>query len=240
MKEPLLLIHGVGGDSSNWDEIVPQLEPRFGVIRIDLPGHGRSAPIRSPVTVFDLARRVAEMMDVASAHVAGFSLGGQVAQALALEHPQRVRSVALISTVAGRTQAERAGAMSRIELLKEKGLAAIADVNRDRWFTREFQAAHPDKVALRVEQLLRTDAESYLQAFTVFARDDLGGRLGAICAPTLIITGEHDTSATPRMARLMHERIANSTLHVLPGLRHSLLIEAPDRVGALLERFYRN
>src|SRR5260221_11888369 len=130
MKEPLLLIHGVGGDSSNWDEIVPQLEPRFGVIRVDLPGHGRSAPIRSPVTVFDLARRVAEMMDVASAHVAGFSLGGQGAQALALEHPQRVRSVALISTVAGGTQAERAGALSRIGPAKGKSLGATPRLNR--------------------------------------------------------------------------------------------------------------
>ena len=242
MTDPVVLIHGVGGDASNWDEIVPYL-PDSNVITVHLRGHGSSPPIRSPITVFDFARDVAHEMDalgIPAAHVAGFSLGGQVAQALALEHPQRVSKLALIATVSGRTEAECAGAQGRIALLKEKGLAAIAEVNRERWFTPRFQAEHADKVELRVSQLLQTDAESYLHAFTVFARDDLADRLGEIRAPTLVIAGEHDAAATPRMAKLMHERIANSTVHVLPGLRHSLLIEAPDQVGPLLARFFRD
>ena len=240
MADPVILIHGVGGNASNWDEIVPYL-PHSKVAALDLRGHGSSPPIRSPITVFDFARDVAATMDrlnVTTACVAGFSLGGQVAQALALEYPRRVRKLALIATVSGRTEAERAGAQSRITLLKEKGLAAIAEVNRERWFTPRFQAEHPDKVQLRVTQLLQTDAESYLHAFTVFARDDLAERLGEIRVPTLIVAGEHDAAATPRMAKLMHERIAGSSLHVLPGLRHSLLIEAPDQVGPLLAGFF--
>jgi (E)-2-((N-methylformamido)methylene)succinate hydrolase len=240
MADPVILIHGVGGNASNWDEIVPYLL-RSNAVTLDLRGHGSSPPIRSPITVFDFARDVAATMDrlnITTACVAGFSLGGQVAQALALEHPQRVRKLALIATVSGRTEAERAGAQSRITLLKEKGLAAIAEVNRERWFTPRFQAEHPDKVQLRVSQLMQTDAESYLHAFTAFARDDLAERLGEIRAPTLVVAGEHDAAATPRMAQLMHERIANSTLHVLHGLRHSLLIEAPEQVGPLLARFF--
>ena len=55
--------------------------------------------------------------------------------------------------------------------------------------------------------------------------------------PAMIVTGEHDVAATPRMARLTHERIADSRLEVLPGLRHSLLIEAPRRIAALLEEW---
>src|ERR671918_799463 len=104
MNDPVVLIHGVGGDASNWDEIVPQLEPRFRVVRIDLRGHGRSRPIRSPITVFDFARDVASALDtlgIRAARIAGFSLGGQVAQALALEHPERVSKLALIATVSG-------------------------------------------------------------------------------------------------------------------------------------------
>jgi pimeloyl-ACP methyl ester carboxylesterase len=240
MTDPVVLIHGVGGNASNWDEIVPYL-PHSKVVTLDLRGHGSSPPIRSPITVFDFARDVAQQMDalgMGAASVAGFSLGGQVAQALALEHPQRVSRLALIATVSGRTEAERAGAQGRIALLKEKGLAAIAEVNRERWFTPRFQAEHPDKVGLRVSQLLQTDAESYLHAFTAFARDDLAERLGEIRAPTLIIAGEHDAAATPRMAQSMHERIAGSSIHILRGLRHSLLIEAPDQVGPLLARFF--
>jgi pimeloyl-ACP methyl ester carboxylesterase len=164
-------------------------------------------------------------------------LGGQVAQAIALDYPERVEKLALISTVAGRTDAERAGAASRIQLLEDKGLVAIAGANRERWFTDEFRRRHPEKVEARVQQLLQTDPESHLHAFSVFATADLGARLGEIRCPTLIITGEHDAAGTPRMARLMHERIKNSRLEVLPALRHSLLIEAPDRIAALLEDF---
>lgn len=237
---PLVLIHGVGGDSSNWDDIVPQLAPKFRVITVDLRGHGRSPPIRAACKLEDLARDVAEAMDaleVRSARVAGFSLGGQVAQSIAIEWPQRVEKLALISTVAGRSDAERAGAASRIQLLKDRGLAAIAAANRERWFTDDFRKRHPGKVELRVRQLLQTDAQSYLHAFTVFATAELAPRLGEIRAPTLIITGEHDAAATPRMAQLMHERIGNSRLRILPGLRHSLLIESPGQVAELLLDF---
>lgn len=237
---PLVLIHGVGGDSSNWDDIVPQLAPKFRVITVDLRGHGRSPPIRSACTVKDLARDVTQVMEaleVRSAHVAGFSLGGQVAQSIALEWPQRVEKLALVSTVAGRTDAERAGAASRLQLLKDEGLAAIAAANRDRWFTDDFQKRHPAKVELRVRQLMQTDAQSYLHAFTVFATTELAPRLGEIRAPTLIVTGEHDAAATPRMAQLMHKQIENSRLRILPGLRHSLLIESPGQVAGLLVDF---
>jgi 3-oxoadipate enol-lactonase len=236
----LVLVHGVGGDSGNWDDILPHLAPKFRVIRVDLRGHGRSPALRAPCSVEDFARDVTDVMDALGQRafrLAGFSLGGQVAQSIALDSPQRVEKLVLISAVAGRTEAERAGAANRVELLKEKGTAAIAEANRERWFTDEFRTRHAEKVEARVQQLLRTDAESYLHAFTVFATADLGARLGGIRAPTLIITGEHDAAATPRMARLMHERIRNSELRVLPALRHSLLIESPDLIAELLLGF---
>jgi (E)-2-((N-methylformamido)methylene)succinate hydrolase len=237
---PLVLVHGVGGDAGSWDEVAPRLAAKFRVIRVDLRGHGRSAPIRSPCTLEDLARDVTDAMDelgVGSFRLAGFSLGGQVAQSIALEAPERVAKLALISTVAGRTESERAVAAKRVALLKEQGTAAIAQSNRERWFTDEFRARHPDKVEARVQQLLQTDAESYLHAFSVFASADLGARLGGIRAPALIITGENDAAATPRMAQLMQERIRNSQLRVLPGLRHSLLIESPGAIAELLLDF---
>ena len=237
---PLVLIHGVGGDSGNWDDMVPRLSAKFRVIRVDLRGHGRSAPLRAPCSVEHLARDVVEVIDalgVRACRLAGFSLGGQVAQSIALDYPDRVEKLVLISTVAGRTESEQAGVASRVQLLKDKGTAAIAESNRERWFTEGFRKRHPEKVEARVQQLLQTDAQSYLHAFTVFATADLGARLGDILAPTLIITGEEDAAATPRMAQLMRERITNSTLHVLPGLRHSLLIERPELVTDLMLDF---
>jgi (E)-2-((N-methylformamido)methylene)succinate hydrolase len=237
---PLVLVHGVGGDASNWDGVVERLLPRFRIIRPDLPGHGRSRPLTAPCTAEDLARGVMEAMDahgVNAAAIAGFSLGGTVALAMALSAPARVQRLALIGTPIGRTPDERARALARIEVLKEKGLAEIAAGNRERWFTDEFRKRHPDVVEARVRQVVESDPASYLHAYTVFATADYADRLPELRVPTLVITGEHDLAATPRMARLARERIPGSRLKILPGLRHSLLIEAPGEVAALLADF---
>lgn len=236
---PLVLVHGVGGESGNWDDVAARLE-NFRVIRPDLRGHGRSDAIRGPIRIDDLARDVTDVMDalgVQRARIAGFSLGGMVVQSVALGAAQRVEKLAIFGAVCGRTAQEQDRARDRVEFLRQHGLAAIAESNRERWFTDAFRHAHPDKVELRVRQLLACDAESYLQAFTVFSTTDHAERVQELRMPVLVATGEHDAAATARMARLMHERIAGSRLEILPGLRHSILIEAPDAVAALLRSF---
>jgi pimeloyl-ACP methyl ester carboxylesterase len=237
---PVLLIHGVGGDSSNWGPIAEELRTRFDLIAMDLRGHGKSDLIAGPVDAHDLARDAMQVLDkagVAKCRVAGFSLGGAVAQALTLDFPERVEKLAVIGTVSGRTPEEKARALERVEFLKQYGTAAIADANRERWFTDAFRNAHPDIVERRVAQVKACDAASYLHAFTVFCTADFADRLHEIQVPTLIVTGENDIAATPRMAHLMGERVRESEVNVLPGLRHSLLIEAPKQLAALLEAF---
>jgi 3-oxoadipate enol-lactonase len=236
----VLLIHGVGGDAGNWDAIAARLRERFDVIAMDLRGHGGSDLITGPVDVHDLARDAVQVLDecgVATCAVVGMSLGGAVAQAVAIEHPARVSKLAVVATVCGRTPEEQARARDRIEFLKQHGTAGIAEANRERWFTDEFRREHPDVVERRVEQVKACDAASYLHAFTVFCTSDFAGRLDEIRVPTLVIAGENDVAATPRMARLMAERAPDAEAHVLPGMRHSLLIEAGEQVTQLLERF---
>ncbi len=237
---PLVLVHGVGGGAENWDGVVAALPKRFRVIRLDLRGHGGSGRIAGPVTVQDLARDVTDVMDAAgarSAAIAGFSLGGLIAQALALASPERVTKLALVATVAGRTPEEQARSAARIDVVREKGLAFIAEGNRTFWFSDAFREAHPDAVDARVRQFMACDPVSYLHAFAVFAKGDFVDRLGEIRAPTLVIAGEFDPAATARMARLMHERIAGSRLEILAGMRHAVLIECPARVAGLLADF---
>lgn len=237
---PVLLIHGVGGDSTNWDSIAERLQPQFDVIAMDLRGHGKSDLITEPIAAHDLARDAVQVLDeavVAKCRVVGFSLGGAVAQCLTLDFPERVERLTVIGTVCGRTPEEKQRALDRVEFLKQNGTAAIAEANRERWFTDEFRQTHPEAVERRVAQVKACDPASYLYAFTVFCTADFADRLHEIEVPTLAVTGEHDSAATPRMAKLMGERIRDSEVHVFPGLRHSLLIEAPARVVGLLEAF---
>jgi pimeloyl-ACP methyl ester carboxylesterase len=237
---PLVLVHGVGGDSGNWDDIVPRLAPRFRVVRPDLRGHGRSGRITASCRLEDFAGDVTSVMDAAGisrCRLVGFSLGGLIAQQIALDAPGRVEKLVLISAVAGRTQAERAKVQGRLEVLAAQGIGAVAAGSQERWFTGDFQKAYPEKVTERMSQLLANDPVSYLHAYTVFGTADLADRLAGIQAGTLIVTGEHDTGSSPRMAALMHERIQGSQLRILPGLRHSVLIESPDLIADLLDGF---
>ena len=231
------LVHGVGGSLSAWDGIAPMLARSFSVVRLDLRGHGRSGRIVGGCSLEDLAsdvRRVWDELGIDKTHIAGFSLGGLIAQSLALSDADRIDRLAIISAVAGRTPEERKKVVERLALLKENGIAAVSAAAEERWFTPEFRAAKPEQVRQVMAELLANDRESYAAAYTVFATSDLADRLDGIKLPTLIVTGEHDVGSNARMARLMHERIAGSSLAILPGLRHQVLVESPGRLADLL------
>jgi 3-oxoadipate enol-lactonase len=237
----VLLIHGVGGDASHWDAIAARLSARFDVVAMDLRGHGDSDRIRAPLDVDDLARDAVQVLDEAGirrCHVAGFSLGGAVALALALMAPERIAALAVIGTVYGRSAEQRAKALERVDYLARHGAAALAETNRERWFSEAFRRAHPDVVDRRVAQVTASDPESYRRAFTVFCTADFVGRLPQIHSPTLVVTGEHDVAATPAMAHAMAAELPDAEVQVLPGLHHSVLIEAPEDIADRLGRFF--
>jgi pimeloyl-ACP methyl ester carboxylesterase len=239
--EPVTLVHGVGASLDSWDEVAGYMLGRYRIIRIDLAGHGKSGPIRGNRTLSDFAddvRRLWDHLGLAKTHLAGFSLGGLIAQSLALSDPDRINKLVILSAVAGRTAEEREKVVSRLALLKEGGIPAVTAAAEERWFTPEFRKQYPECVAQRMRELLANDPVSYAAAYTVFATGDLGDRVGEIQLPTLVATGEHDIGSNVRMARMMHAAIAGSELHILPGLRHSVLVEAPQKVADMLMHFF--
>jgi (E)-2-((N-methylformamido)methylene)succinate hydrolase len=236
----VMLIHGVGADGTSWDPIAHDLASDFRVLRLDLRGHGHSGHIRHGLALGDFVQDVLDVLAAChapSAHVVGFSLGGMIAQAIALDHAEQVERLVLLSAVAGRTEAERERVRQRLDLLRTQGVAAIRGAAQERWFTPGFVARHPELVRRRMAQLQQNDPQSYAESYTVFSTTDLGDRLHAIDKPTLIATGEHDAGSNPRMAQTMHAQIAGSRLEILPELRHSILTEAPQTLTRLLRGF---
>lgn len=239
--EPLTLVHGVGANLRSWDDVAARLAPHFRVVRLDLRGHGKSGRI-TDCSLDDLAndvRLVWDTLGIRRSHLAGFSLGGLIAQSLALSDPDRIDRLAIISAVAGRTPEERARVVERLKILREKGIGAITNAAENRWFTDEFRAAHPDRVKARMAELLANDPPSYAACYTVFSTSDLGDKVHRIRHPTLVTTGEHDVGSNTRMAKFMHEQIKGSILRILPALKHSVLVEAPDKIAFLLLDFLR-
>lgn len=236
----LTLVHGVGSCLGSWDGVIAALGPGYRFLRYDLRGHGRSARLPGPYRLDDFVddlRRLLDHLEIARTHLAGFSLGGLIAQAFALAEPHRVGKLVLISTVAGRTADERERVRQRARTLAEQGAATHLAEAVERWFTADFIARRPEVLEERRRRSLDNDPDCYAAAYRVLAESDLAARLPEVAVPTLVMTGEHDAGSTPRMARLIAERIPDCRLHILPGLKHSVLIEAPDRTGRAMTDF---
>ncbi len=135
---PVLLLHPVGLDSLWWQPFAARLSPGFRVIAPDLRGHGLSDPLRAEVELGELADDAAELLrllDSPPAHVVGLSMGGMVAQYLAIRHPERVRSLALLGTACTMPDEARQSIAARGEVARQQGMSAVLDSTLERWFT---------------------------------------------------------------------------------------------------------
>lgn len=238
--EPLICIHGVGSYLEAWEGVVARLSDRFRILTFDLRGHGRSSKVRGRYEIDDFVGDVLALADRAgfgSFNLAGFSLGGLIAQRLALTHQDRIRRLVLLSTVAGRTEEERERVAARLAALQAGDRGAHYDASLSRWLTEDFQARNPELIAKVRQRNAENDPECYAAAYRVLAQTDFGGLLDQIRVPVLIATGEEDAGSNPRMALYMQERISGSKLHILPGLRHSILTEAPEQIAGLMGGF---
>jgi (E)-2-((N-methylformamido)methylene)succinate hydrolase len=236
----LVLVHGVGGRLEAWDGVVGLLRHRFRIIRSDLRGHGDSDKPPGPYELNDFVVDLVgllDRLDIATCRLAGFSLGGLVVQGFALVWPDRLERLVLLSTVAGRTVEEKERVLKRLEIVSGGMPEAHFENSVERWFTDEFRAANPDIIARYAERSRSNDLQAYAAAYRVLAMSDVADRLHEIRVPTLVVTGENDIGSNTRMARLMHDRIAAASFHIFPHLRHSILIEAPEQVAAVMEAF---
>jgi pimeloyl-ACP methyl ester carboxylesterase len=240
---PLVLIHGVGIDLEIWEPLVPPLRPGRHLIRYDMRGHGLSAKPPGPYRLDDFVDqldRLASALALDRFDLAGFSMGGLVAEAFAARFPERVRRLALLHTVHDRSATERAAIAGRLAQVEAGDLDSSLAAALERWLTPAFRAAHPDAVAA-IERRMRTnDRPAYLASYRVFATGDTEVLpvIDRIRCPTLVLTGEHDTGSTPAMSRALAARLPAATLTILPGLRHLSLLEAPEEVARHLDRFF--
>ncbi|MFO0997252.1 MAG: alpha/beta hydrolase [Alphaproteobacteria bacterium] len=239
--EPVLLIHGVGNALDSWDTVVEDLAPHFRVLRLDLRGHGESAkvPVKSMDEFVGDIEALLDHVGVTETHLVGFSLGGLTAQAFVLAHPERVRKVAILGAIAGRTPEEKVKVNERLKILSDLGPLGHFDASVTRWFTPDFVKSHPEVIARRRGQAERMDHACYVAAYRILCDNDFADRLHTVKNEALIATGENDIGSNPRMSRLMHEKIKGSKLHIWPKLQHSILFEAPKEVSKILLPFLK-
>lgn len=231
----VVLIGSLGSDRSMWNPQVGALADVVNVIAVDLRGHGESPAPDGPYSIADLAGDVLSVLDahsLDSAHIVGLSIGGAVAQWIAVHRPARVETLTLLCTSArfGEPQAW----IDRAEHARGHGTESLADAVVGRWFTPALVERDPDLKARHRRMIVDTSDEGYAACCEAIAGWDSRADLGRISAPTLVVAGEQDPATPPDELHVIADGIARSTLHVLSPAAHLANVEQAGEVTRLL------
>jgi 3-oxoadipate enol-lactonase len=227
----IVLSSSLGTTHELWAAQTAELAKSFRVLRYDHRGHGRSDVPPGPYTVEQLATDVIELLDrlgLASVTFCGLSLGGAVGMWLASRAPDRVARLVLCATSA--RFADPAFWLDRARTVRDAGVAAVADVVLERWFTPRFRATQPQTVDRFRRLLVSTPREGYAACCDALAEWDFRDDLRTIAAPTVVVVGEEDPSTPPEHAALIAGRIPGAKLEVVRGAAHLVNVEQPDAV----------
>jgi 3-oxoadipate enol-lactonase len=243
-KPWLVLIQGLGFDRSGWAPVTSALGRRFRLVLIDNRGSGRSTTADRKFTVADLAADVAAVLDssrIARAHVLGASLGGMVAQELAIRYPQRVGRLVLACTTPGWPSGYP---MPRASVQRMTTAASLPVQAAQRSLVENALAPgtlseHPELVEriVRNQKADSGDSASWQALASAGASYSGGTRQSLIRAPTLIMYGDADAVVDPRNSKLLADRIPGARVVAFPGLGHLFFWEEPARFAKAVTSF---
>jgi 3-oxoadipate enol-lactonase len=236
----LTLAHPLGADLSIWDDLVPDLAAHFRILRYDSRGHGGSEVPRGPYTIEQLAADATALLsslEIPRTHFVGISMGGAVAQQVALDAPERIASLTLIDTTAGYGDADAKLFLARAAQARERGMKDLADGTLARWLGERFRKRHPEQ-AERIRALVASaHPEGFAASCEALAAFDVRTRLSEIDAPTLVLVGENDPSTPPAMSRDLANGIKDARLEVVPDAAHLPIVEQKQFVTNALATF---
>jgi 3-oxoadipate enol-lactonase len=231
----LVLGPSLGTDLHLFDAQVPALADRYRIVRFDLPGHGRSSAPPGPYTMAGMAAEVLALLDhlgMGRFHYAGVSIGGAIGQQLALDHGDRLLSLAVCASAA--RFADPASWPARADTVQAEGTEAMLASRPGTWFTHDFGRRHPAEAQRLLDMLRATTAEGYAGCCEAIGAFDVRDRLPDIRVPTLALAGADDPATPPDMVRLIADRIPGATLVVVPEAAHLVNAERPEAVNDAL------
>ena len=236
----LVFLNSLGTDHRIWDAVLPQLPPGCDILRYDKRGHGLSEATPAPYTIAGHASDILGLMDALGwqdATFIGISVGGMIAQEIAVTAPERVVSLVLCDTAAKIGTAEMWN--GRIQAIEADGLASIGAAVITRWFTAGFAAANPDAVAGWRLMLERTPVAGYAGTCAAIRDADLTDAVPRITAPTLCLVGDDDQSTPPDLVRDTAGRIPGARFEIIESAGHLPCIEQPQILAGLIEIFLK-
>jgi 3-oxoadipate enol-lactonase len=219
------------------------LEPDFQVLRYDIRGHGRTEATPGPYTPELLAKDAIALLDalgIDKVHWVGLSMGGMIGQAVVLNHPDRLESLALCDTTGAIPLEAQHLWQERIDAVREKGIGSQMEPTMERYFTSSFLKSDPPMLGAIRKQFLATPADGYLGCVEAIRRLNFLDRLSKIKIPTLIMVGEDDPGTPVSASQAIHEKISNSRLVIIQSARHLPNVEQPDAFNTNLLTFLKS
>jgi pimeloyl-ACP methyl ester carboxylesterase len=235
----VLLIHGLGSSSADWELQLPVLTPGYRVIAVDLRGHGQSSNPAGPYSLEMFAGDVAALIEtlaIPPCHVVGLSLGAMTTLELAATRPDLVRSAVVVNTgpdFIPRTLKDKVMVWQRLALVRTVGLAKLGQLVANRTLPGEDQAELRERV---VSVIADNDKTAYLASMNAIVGWSVVDRLGQITSPMLVVASELDYTPVESKQPIVDEA-QDARLTVVAGARHLLPIEKPHEFNEILTAF---
>ena len=225
---PIIFVHGAGGSSQRWPEQLLTLNGHYNTVALDLPGHGKSGG-NLLSSISDMAEFIADFAGSLSQGdfiLVGHSMGGAIAQELALQHPKKVRGLILIGT----------GAKLRVsrELLATLGAGRIPFRNADYLFG---SATPKHKRDAFLREMNEVSPAVYLADFNACNEFDRLQAIKEIKVPCLIVVGDEDVMTPVKSSQFLQDNLVNSQLRIIKGTGHLCMLEKPAEVTEIIESF---
>jgi pimeloyl-ACP methyl ester carboxylesterase len=242
--QPVLFIQGLGVDHRGWAGVTRPLSSRFRCVSSDNRDVGRSAQVEAEYDVLDMASDALGLLDalgIAQADIVGVSMGGVIAQEMAIRHPERVRRLVLVTTYTSGDP--RGSAIFESQAMLRRTLGREEYCRATFWSAYSHQDYRRDGF---IDEMVRRTAgndlwqpqEAYERHVRAVTSASTEGRLGKIVAPTLILAGAEDILTPMRFSSLLAREIAGSRLEVIEGAGHGMIWSCPEvvveHVGAFL------
>lgn len=235
----IILLHPVGLRGAFWKPVVDLLSGRFRLIYPDLRGHGRSDAPEGPFSLQDMAEDIVDLIRAECALpaiVCGCSLGGMLAQSIAISHSDLVKGLVVASAGFRRDAESRMAVLARAAQARA-GMSGIADSTIERWFTDEVEQSDPTMVGAVRAWLLADDASVHAYCWEAMADLDNEGQLPNISVPTCAIAATGDQSVAPATLKDFISRIPGARYREIEGAGHLSPLERPKYFATILGEF---
>ena len=235
---PVVFANSLGTDLRLWDDVIDLMPPGLRLIRYDKRGHGLSdcpaAPYAMGALVGD-AEALLDHLGVRDCLFVGLSIGGLIAQGLAVKRMDLVRAMVLSNTAA------KIGTPpmwdERIAAVREGGIEALAESIMERWFSPAFRES--EAYPAWWNMLVRQPDEGYIGCSAAISGTDFFTPTSGLRLPTLGIAGAHDGSTPPDLVRETVALVPGSDFHLVRGAGHLPCVEQPEEYARVLVDFMR-